>query len=336
MKKKLFYTCFLIVLILSAGTSYSQSSTPNALTVVRYSPKLDALVSKDATIETIATGLDWCEGPLWVEREQMLLFSDVPKNVIYKWTARKGKEVYLTPSGYTGTIPRGGELGSNGLALTNNGSLLICQDGDRQVSVMKSSTRSPKSRFKALASSYQGKKFNSPNDMSVAANDDIYFTDPPYGLEKNMADPLKEMAYQGVFKIAKSGQVILLTDTIERPNGIAVFPDGKSILIANSFRQKPFIYQYDIDSDGKLKNGRIFFDGRETSRTEKGSCDGLKIDSKGNVYATTPGGISIISQGGELLGRIKIDPVSSNCSLSGDEKTLYVTADDHVVKVRLR
>lgn len=336
MKNKLLYPLFILWLVLFRGSADAQTLGQTPAFIEKYSDKLDALVSEKATLTTIADGLDWCEGPLWVESERILLFSDVPQNLIYKWTPEKGKEVYLKPAGYTQTTTRGGEVGSNGLAITKSGQLLICQHGNRQIAAMKGRISGPKPSFKALASSYEGKKFNSPNDMSVAPNGEIYFTDPPYGLEKNMIDPLKEIPFQGVFKINKSGKVILLTDSIERPNGIAVFPGGKSLLIANSFKEKPFIYRYDINEKGQLTNGRIFFDGRETAKIEKGSCDGLKIDSKGNVFASTPGGISIFSPEGELLGKIRISPVASNCSLSADEKTLYITADDHVVQVKLR
>lgn len=326
----------LVIFLLLPIFTFAQSSNPPSGIVERYSPKLDALISKKVRVDTIATGLDWCEGPLWVEQEKMLLFSDVPQNLIYKWTEAGGQQVYLKPSGYTGTIPRGGELGSNGLALSNDGKLLICQDGNRQIAIMSSPLSNPKPDFKVVTDSYLGKKFNSPNDMSIASNGDVYFTDPPYGLEKNMNDPLKEMSYQGVFRVSKNGTIELLTDTIDRPNGIALFPDGKSILIANSFRQKPFIYQYDIDEEGKLQNGRIFYDAREAQKTQKGGCDGLKIDKQGNVYASTPGGISIFTSQGELIGKIRVNPVASNCSLSGDEKTLFITADDHVLRVKMR
>lgn len=200
---------------------------------------------------------------------------------------------------------------------------------------MDASFKSPKPLFITLANNYKGKKFNSPNDMAVARNGAIYFTDPPYGLEKNMADPLKEMPYQGVFKISKSGKVSLLTDTITRPNGIALFPDQKTLLIANSDSQKPYWYLYDIDKKG-LKNGRIFFDAKPFIKTGKGMPDGLKIDSKGNVFASGPGGIWIFSKTGEVLGKIKVSPVASNCALSDDEKTLFITADDHVLRVKLR
>ena len=226
-------------------------------------------------------------------------------------------------------------MGSNGLGLTNDGRLLLCQDGDRKLAIMDASFQSPKPQFISIADNYKGKKFNSPNDIVVAKSGDIYFTDPPYGLEKNMADPLKEMPYQGVFKISKDKTVSLLLDSITRPNGIGLFPGDKQLLIANSDNKKPYWYIYDVDKDG-LKNGHIFFNAAPYLKTGKGVPDGLKIDSKGNVYASGPGGIWIFSKTADLLGKIRVSPVASNCSLSGDEKTLFITADDHIVKVKLR
>lgn len=325
-----------LAMFVSTKCSYGQTNTTRQDVIERYSPKLDMIIGKDPAIETIMDGFDWCEGPLWVEKEKMLLVSDVPQNTVYKWTPSKGKTVFLKPSGYTKTLPRGGEIGSNGLALTNEAQLLLCQDGDRKISVMNAPLSSPKSEFITITDNYKGEKFNSPNDIAVAKNGTIYFTDPPYGLEKKMDDPLKELPYQGVFKVSKDGKTTLLTDTIDRPNGIALFPDGKSILISNSFRPKPYIFKYDLDENGLLKNGRIFFDARKASETDAGAPDGLKIDSKGNVFASGPGGIWIITKAGEVLGRIRVSPVASNCALSGDEKTLFITADDHVLKVKLR
>ncbi|HEY0668501.1 MAG TPA: SMP-30/gluconolactonase/LRE family protein [Sphingobacteriaceae bacterium] len=337
MGKLLFSTALsVLAMLISTNSSYGQANTIHQNAIERYSPKLDAIIGKNPDIETIMNGFEWCEGPLWVEKEKMLLVSDVPQNTVYKWTQSKGKEIFLKPSGYTKDIPRGGEMGSNGLTLTKDGKLLLCQDGDRRLGIMNASLKSPKSDFKTLTDNYKGKKFNSPNDMSVAKNGDIYFTDPPYGLEKKMDDPLKELPFQGVFKVIKTGYTTLLTDTIDRPNGIALFPDGKSVLISNSFRPKPYIFKYDLDANGLLTNGTIFFDARKASETEKGAPDGLKIDKNGNVFASGPGGIWIISKSGEVLGRIKVSPVASNCALSGDEKTLFITADDHVLKVKLR
>lgn len=297
-------------------------------------PAFDALVSKDAKAEVLADGFMWCEGPVWIEKHKMLVFSDVRKNIIYKWTQEKGKEVYLEPSGYTGSIPRGGEMGSNGLGLSPAGELVICQNGNRQMAVMDAPLDKPQPKYKVLANNYNGLKFDSPNDVTFLDNGDIYFTDPPYGLERNVGDPLKEAKYQGVYRIAKKdGKVTLLTTEIARPNGIGIFPGGKQILIANSDPANPVWYIYDLDKDGLLANGRVFY---KAAGQGFGSPDGLKIDKEGNVFATGPGGVWIFNKTGKLLGRIMIDLLTSNCSFSADQKTLYVTNTNRVLKIRLR
>jgi len=278
-------------------------------------------------VEVIADGFGWVEGPLWIESQKMLLVSDVLNNNIYKWTAKKGKELYLAHSGYTQKTPRTEELGSNGLALNHKGQLLLCQHGDRRVAVMNASLASPKAEYSTLADNYQEKKFDSPNDLVVKSNGDIYFTDPPYGLEKGVKNPSKAAPYQGVYRISANGKVTLLTDSISRPNGIAFFPGEKKLLIANSDPQKPNIYLYDVDKDGLLSNGRIFKSERST--------DGIKIDKAGNVFATGQGGVWIYNQKGTLLGKIKVNGSTSNCAFSSDKKTLFITADDFLLKVTL-
>ena len=186
--------CLIIIALLLGLVAKSFSQELN-IQVVKFNPKLDEIISEKAPYEIIAEGLTWSEGPLWVEKEKMLLFSDVPNNIIYKWTKEKGKEVYLTPSGYTGTIKRGGETGSNGLLLNTKGQLILCQHGDRRMALMDAPLQNPAPKFITLANQYKGKKFDSPNDAVVRSNGDIFFTDPPYGLEKNIRDPNKEAPY---------------------------------------------------------------------------------------------------------------------------------------------
>ena len=182
-------TRLLVITILSVCSvcGYSQvgNNSPGLKTSIEViDPAMNALVDKDARVEIIADGFDWCEGPVWVESEKMLLFSDVPKNTIYKWTQAKGKEIYLTPSGYTSNVPRGGETGSNGLGLNGKNQLVICQHGDRKVSIMDAPLSKPQPKFLPIADNYKGKKFDSPNDLTFLSNGDTYFTDPPYGLKK--------------------------------------------------------------------------------------------------------------------------------------------------------
>jgi len=323
------------LLIGGVVTVCAQAKKP-LITLEPNDPLFNTIVSKNAKATILADGFLWSEGPVWMEKYQMLIFSDVKKNVIYKWTKAKGKEIYLNPSGYTGKIPRGGELGSNGLGLNNKGQLVICQDGDRVVSLMDAPLDKPRAKFIKIASGYKGKKFDSPNDLAFLSNGDIYFTDPPYGLEKNVDDPLKEAPYQGVYRISANGKITMLVDTLSRPNGIAFFPGGKTILISNSDPKKVYWYAYEIDKNGLFTHGRIFYSAMEASKKDAGMPDGMKIDKKGHVFATGPGGIWIFNKAGKLLGKIRVDDLASNCSLSGDEKSLYVTNNHRVLRVDLR
>lgn len=297
-------------------------------------PAFDVLVNPRAKIEVIASGFKWVEGPVWVEKDKMLLASDVMKNIIYKWSAVKGKEVYLQPSGYTQSTSRGKELGSNGLSLDNKDRLVIAQHGDRRIALMDASVSHPKPKYITLAGTYEGKKFNSPNDLAIAADGTIYFTDPPYGLENGVNDPLRELFYHGVYKV-KEGKVTLMTDTLSRPNGIALFPDGKRVLVANSDGKTPYLYVYDINKNGDFQNGRIFINSRETYGAEGGAFDGLKIDQKGNVFAAGSGGICVFNSDGKPLGRIKITGRTSNCAFGNNYKTLFITADNYLLKIEL-
>lgn len=335
MKKIFFFALFAIAA--HAGCQVKPTKYPTIGRIEKFDPALDALVSSNAKAEIIAEGLDWSEGPLWVEKHKMLIFSDVPQNTIYKWTEAKGKEVYLTPSGYTDTAKRGGETGSNGLALDNKGNLVLSQHGDRRIARMDASLDKPAPAFYPLASNFNGKKFNSPNDVIVSSKGEIFFTDPPYGLEKNMNDPKKEIPFQGVYRVSRSGEITLISDTITRPNGIAFLPGEKTLLVANSDPRKPNWYAFDIDENGKASNGRIFYSAVTSEKGLKGSPDGMKVDKNGNLWATGPGGIWIISKEGKLLGKIRIDDnPTSNCSFSADEKTLYITNDMYILRVQLR
>lgn len=298
---------------------------------------LDSIADAGVRAEVIAKGFEWSEGCLWIPEHEMLLFSDIPRNRVYRWTTLRGPEVFLEPSGYTGEMPsESAEAGSNGLALDREGRLLLCQHGNRQVVRMDSAIGKASPLFKTLAAKYKGKRFNSPNDLVCAENGDIYFTDPPYGLPtQSDMDPKKEMTWNGVYKIKTNGDVILLTDSLTRPNGVALFPGEKQLLVANSDEDKPNWYLYDINGD-KLENGRLFYSAKDADPLWAGLPDGLKITKAGYAIATGPGGIYFFNKEGKKLGFLKLFYPASNCALSEDEKTLYITNDDYVLRVRLR
>ncbi len=300
------------------------------------SPALAGIIDSTAQIEIIAEGFDWTEGPLWLEKEQALLFSDIPPNAVYKWTEKEGVSLYLKPSGYTDDTPRTGEVGANGLILNPQGQLVLCQHGDRRMAVMDAPLDKPASVFTTIAGGYEGKRFNSPNDAVYRSNGDLFLTDPPYGLEKNMEDPAKEIPFQGVYMVKPSGEVKLLTDTITRPNGIALWNNEKTLIVANSDGNKAIFYLFDIGENDSLSNARILYDTTPESKAEGGVPDGLKVDKAGNIFATAPGGVWIFDKEGTLAGKLRIPGPCSNVSLGNDDKTLYITNDGQVLRVKMR
>lgn len=304
--------------------------------IERLDPTLDQIISPDAKPEILAEGFAWSEGPVWVESQKMLLFSDVPQDTVYKWTEESGKEVYLTPSGYTGSTPSTSrERGSNGLLINAKGQLVLCQHGDRRVAVMNASLDHPAPDYTTIADNYHGKKFDSPNDGVFDSKGNLYLTDPPYGLGGLEKDPLKEAPYQGVYKITPDGKVTLLVDTLTKPNGIALSPDQKSLFVANSDPLRARWYQFEL-GDTAVTSGKVFFDFTTHDPSEKGGPDGMKIDKNGIVFASGPGGIVIFNPGGKLIGRIKLPEATANCALSADEKTLYITSDMYLLRLKMR
>ncbi len=304
--------------------------------VERIDPSLDSIIDADAGAEIIAEGFEWSEGPLWVEKYKMLLFSDVPANTIYKWTEEKGKEVYLKPSGFTGTETISKEPGSNGLLLDNEGRLVLCQHGDRRMARMDAPLNKPGPKFITLADRFQGKKFSSPNDAVYNSIGELFFTDPPYGLQtQDDTDPKKEISFNGVYKADVNGNVSSIWNNITRPNGLAFFPGTTKLLVACSDPANPDWYLIDIVSDS-MTAVSLFYSATEEAKQMKGLPDGLKIDKNGNVFATGPGGLYILNSEGKLLGKLKLENAASNCAFSPDEKTLYITNDMYVLRLKMR
>ncbi len=295
--------------------------------IERLDPALDAIIPPDAMIEVLADGHEWTEGPVWVPTLQSVLYSDIPNNAIYRWSKGNKASIWLKPSGYTAEVPRGGESGSNGLLLDAEGRLVLAQHGDRRIARLEASWEEPEANFSTLASEFEGKRFNSPNDVAVRRNGDIYFTDPPYGLEHGIEDPARELDIQGVYRLATDGSVTLLTDELSRPNGIAFSPEEKILYVANSDENQAFIMAYDVLENGSLANGRIFFNSWG---------DGMVVDQRGNVFQTGPGGVLVIDPDGTHLGTIKTTEATSNCTFGDDGSTLYITADMYLLRIRLK
>jgi gluconolactonase len=276
--------------------------------------KFRDIVPEGATLEHIATGFSFTEGPVWCGNH--LLFSDIPKNRIVKYKMlAEGPEVntFRSPSG-----------NSNGLTLDATGRLVACEHGTRRVTRTETD-----GTIKVLADSYQGHRLNSPNDVVVRSDGSIYFTDPPYGLKdgKNW----KELPFNGVYRITCSGEVELLVDDFDRPNGLAFSPDEKTLYVDDTVQKH--IRAFDVNPDGALSNGRLF---AELKAEEPGAPDGMKVDCHGNVYCTGPGGIWIIDSAKNCLGRILLPEIPANLAWGdADWETLYITARPSLYKIRL-
>jgi len=302
--------------------------------IERKDPAFDAIIPKDAVIEILAGGFDWSEGPVWVADKEggHLLFSDIPKNMIWKWSEKGGLKEFLKPSGYTGKDAfTGKEPGSNGLALDKDGKLILCQHGDRRLS------RLVEGKFVTLVDKYDGKRLNSPNDLTFKKNGDIYFTDPPYGLPDQMKDKGKELDFQGVYRLDTKGKVTLLTKEMTRPNGIAFSPDEKTLYVANSDPELAIWKAFPVKDDGTLGKGKVFFDTTQLVKDKKpGLPDGMKVDQAGNVFATGPGGVFVFDKTGKHLGTLATGVPTANCGFGDDGSTLYITADKNLVRVKTK
>ena len=322
------------------GELVAAAERPTIGEIERLDPALDALVPPDAKMEVIVDGLDWCEGPLWIPADGgFLIFSDIPPNKIYRWDSQSGKQDYLSPSGYTGTTPRGGESGTNGSTLDRDGRLILCQHGDRRVARMDAPLDQPEPEYVTVAGKYDGKRFNSPNDAVLHSSGAIYFTDPPYGLDHYQDDvskiPGKELPYQGVYRVTPDGEVTLLTKGLERPNGLTFSPDEKRLYVANSHGPRPIWMAYPVLDDGTIGAGKVFFDATELSKTRQGAPDGMEVDEHGNLFATGPGGVLVFSPEGKHLGTLKTGQATSNVAFGEDGKTLFITADMYVLRIPL-
>ena len=306
------------------ATAAGPSPTNAVGTIERLDPALDALVAPGAVIEKVAGGFQFTEGPLW-RPDHTLWFSDVPGNVVRSVTPEGKVTVLIENAGGVSTAPAGSFIGPNGMAEAPDGSVWMVQHGDRRiVRVAPDRTLTP------VVSTFEGKRFNSPNDLVFARDGALYFTDPPYGLAKQDDDPAKELRFNGVYRFA-NGRVQALVRDLNRPNGLAFSPDFKVLYVNNSDAAKNLVMRYDVAADGTLSGGRVFAD--LTSKTD-GLADGLKVDSRGNLYTTGSGGVWVLSPAGRHLGTIKPPEIPANCAWGDDGKTLYMTAVTGIYRVK--
>ena len=333
------YKLFLLAAILTTAAvpAFSQE-------IQMLDPALNHIVPAGAKLERVANGFNkWTEGPVWT-REGTLLFAEIPANNIVQWSPAKGAVVFMHPSGYKGSEPyTGPEPGSNGMTLDADGRVSVAGHAGRTVWRMESVD--PKAQITILADSYQGKKLNSPNDLVYKSDGSLYFTDPPYGLQtQGDTDPQKELQVNGVYRIPGARQqkpgaapdrdkLQLVIKDLARPNGLAFSPDEKFLYVAESGKNQWFRYR--VQPDGSLTDGALFLDA-STDHAE-GGPDGLRVDEKGNIYGSGPGGVWIISPEGKHIGTIKVPERVSNVAWGDkDGKTLYVTASTSLYRIKLK
>jgi gluconolactonase len=302
---------------------------PSVGKIHRLDPALDELIAPDARLEKLADGFTWTEGPIWVTDGSYLLFSDIPRNSIFRWKEGEGTSLFLNPSGYTGSSYYGLEPGSNGMTLDSEGRLIACEHGDRRVS------RLYKDGGKmTLADAYQGKRLNSPNDLVYKSDGMLYFTDPAYGIPDRYEDTTRrELDFCGVFRVSPEREVELLTDELIKPNGLAFSPDESVLYVSQSDLDRAIWMRYPVKADGTLDTGDVFYDVTDHASSLPGAPDGFKVDERGNLFATGPGGVWIFSPEGKALGRIDTGQRTANCAWGDDGSTLYITA--HMLLLRI-
>lgn len=321
----------IVLATLMTSPAEAQSGAPIGR-IERIDPAFNALVPAGARIEKLAEGFEWTEGPVWNKRGGYLLFSDIPNNAINRWKQGEGVSVYLRPAGYAGPTPAGRELGTNGLVFDAQGKLVMADHGNRQIARLNDSnfTRT------TLADRYDGKRLNSPNDLVYHSSGDLYFTDPPYGLDGLNDSKVKELPFNGVYRLKPNGELTLLTKELTFPNGIALSPDERTLYVAISDSKRPLWMAYDIQRDGTIARGRVFFDpGALVAQGRTGLPDGMKVDRNGNLFATGPAGVLVLSPAGKHLGTIMTGEFTANVGFGDDGSTLYMTADHKLMRIRL-
>jgi gluconolactonase len=314
---------------MSASASPNQKEGPGPGFIERLDSDLDPLLGPDAGVETVCEGFIWSEGPVW--KDGCLFFSDVPANILYRWSPGSARaEVFLEPSGGIPSNPDFREPGSNGLALDAEGRLLVCQHGARRVVRLEKDGRTQT----VLADHFERRRLNNPNDLVCHSSGAVYFTDPSYGFAGTDASPLKEIPWNGVYRVKPGGVAELFTKELPFPNGLALSPDEQILYVAVSDAALPRIMAFDLNPDGLSGSGRLFFDAVPLLRRGfRGTCDGLKVDIRGNIFTTVPGGVAVLSPQGKHLGTVLLG-VTSNCGWGDDGSALYITAADRVCRIQ--
>ena len=300
--------------------------------IVREDAALDRLIAPDARIEKLADGFTWSEGPVWIADGGYLLFSDVPQNRIHRWSPSDGASVFLSPSGFDGADASAfREPGSNGLIVGPAGSILMADHGNRAIARVDLATKAKT----LLATRYQGKRFNSPNDLVQARTGAIFFTDPPYGLKDMDASPLKEQAHNGVYRLDANGAVTLLVEDLTFPNGVALSPDQRTLYVTVSDPAHAVLMAYDLAATGEVSRGRVLRDFTPmVAADHPGLPDGLAVDAQGHLFMAGPGSIHVLTPEGRSLGRIDTGTATANCKFGDGGRTLFITAGASLARLR--
>lgn len=309
---------------------------PETGRIERLSADADQWLAADAKVRVLAEGFKWTEGPLWIPEGDYLLFSDIPNNRVLRFDFEQGVRPYLEVTGADNLLPGDSPQGSNGMVLDEAGRLLLLQQGNRRIVRMDAPLNKPAKPFSVVAEKYQGKRLNSPNDMVRNPNGFFYFTDPAYGMLYGVDDPNKELAYQGVFRMAEDGELGLMDSELTHPNGIGQSPDGNRIYVAVSDAEAPAWYEYRVNEQGDLEDRKLFFDASPFVVEGHGVPDGMAVHSSGVIFATGPGGVWLFSPDATPLARIYTGRLTANCALSADEKILFITAHDSLMAIALK
>jgi gluconolactonase len=323
---------FVGLLAACAAAGASRDSFPNIGRLTVFDDSFHNVVASDARIEKIAEGFEWSEGPAWVAQGGYLLFNDVPANTMHRWSPREGASVFLRPSGYAGTDTAGlREAGANGLEAEPAGTVLLADSGSRLIARLDPATK----QRTTLASTYEGKRFNSPNDIARRSDGVVFFTDPPYGLKGIDESPLKEQPVNGVYRLDTDGSVHLIEGALKFPNGVALSPDERTLYVANSDRDHPVWMTYRLDERGDVHERRVFADATDLAGKAEGAPDGLCVSRDGHLFASAPGGLLVMDAAGKRLGMIETGARVSNCAFGEDGRTLFLTSHAFVARVRV-
>jgi len=328
----MFWKNFIVFLLFLTSNALAQEMKTTGK-IYRDDLAINKLIPENAVIEILAEGFGWSEGPVWVKDGGYVLFTDIPNNSIFKWKDEEGLSLYLRPSGFAlGKNYPGGDVGSNGLFINPlSNQLVLCDHGNRCLTELnqKNWTKS------VIVDSYEGKRFNSPNDVVISSKGHFYFTDPPYGLTSPNY-PEKELDFSGVYHLKPDGNIDLVTKDLDFPNGIALSPDEKTLYVSNSGKKRIWM-AFDVTVDGNTSNGRLFYDATGFNKYGKGGgADGMAIDEYGNIWATGPGGVMIFAPDGKYLGSIDTGTLVANCKFGGKEgNELYIAAQNYLCRVKV-